>query len=462
MNQKNLFKGKENGITLIALVITIIVLLILAGVAISMLSGENGILKQAADAKTETENASLNEEIKVATMSALTIGNGKIKGEKALKTLNDGLKEMGCEEVDTLPAKIKTDGGTYFITENGHIKEPLKNKYDANAWDIAYTYTPANGWSNAITNKNANLKGNIIAKLYATGGTATTEDPLTGATLEGVPEYKLVMEGIGEMGPISNQDQSEFYAWFEDTTNGRVCLTEVTICDGITSIADYAFINFKVLERANIATTVSKIGNSAFLGCTMLKEIDLSGVNILGDEVFEECTKLTTVNALTLTNIGRRAFYFCESLEHIDLPNVTEIGSYAFYSCANLKEVKTPKVISIGEVVFKSCQKLESIELSSTLTTIPNNAFANCRAIEKIEIPNSVTSIGENAFQLCNNLKTIKIPNSVTSIGKNAFMVCTKLTDVYYSGTSTEWNNIAINATGNNYLTSATIHYDSF
>ena len=53
---------KQNrGITLIALVITIIVLLILAGVA--MLSGENGILKKAADAKTETEQAKQDEEI---------------------------------------------------------------------------------------------------------------------------------------------------------------------------------------------------------------------------------------------------------------------------------------------------------------------------------------------------------------------------------------------------------------
>ena len=47
----------EIGITLIALVITIIVLLILAGVAISMLSGENGILRKAAEAKTKTEES---------------------------------------------------------------------------------------------------------------------------------------------------------------------------------------------------------------------------------------------------------------------------------------------------------------------------------------------------------------------------------------------------------------------
>ncbi len=53
---------KNKGITLIALVITIIVLLILAGVAISMLSGENGILRKAAEAKTKTEQAQKEEE----------------------------------------------------------------------------------------------------------------------------------------------------------------------------------------------------------------------------------------------------------------------------------------------------------------------------------------------------------------------------------------------------------------
>ena len=48
-------RKNNNGITLIALVITIIVLLILAGVSIAMLTGENGILTQAQRAKNETE-----------------------------------------------------------------------------------------------------------------------------------------------------------------------------------------------------------------------------------------------------------------------------------------------------------------------------------------------------------------------------------------------------------------------
>ena len=58
---KEILKRKERGITLIALVITIIVLLILAGVGIAMLTGENGILTQAQNAKNRTEEAQANE-----------------------------------------------------------------------------------------------------------------------------------------------------------------------------------------------------------------------------------------------------------------------------------------------------------------------------------------------------------------------------------------------------------------
>ena len=62
---------KERGITLIALVITIIVLLILAGVSIAMLTGDNGILSQAQRAKNETEKAQANETSDLANIESL-------------------------------------------------------------------------------------------------------------------------------------------------------------------------------------------------------------------------------------------------------------------------------------------------------------------------------------------------------------------------------------------------------
>lgn len=59
-------KEKQKGITLIALVITIIVLLILAGVTIAAISGDNGILQNAGKAKEKTTKSALDEEYKLA------------------------------------------------------------------------------------------------------------------------------------------------------------------------------------------------------------------------------------------------------------------------------------------------------------------------------------------------------------------------------------------------------------
>ena len=62
---------RERGITLIALVVTIIVLLILAGVSISMLAGQNGILNRASEAKEKTETSGKDEQRKLAQAEAL-------------------------------------------------------------------------------------------------------------------------------------------------------------------------------------------------------------------------------------------------------------------------------------------------------------------------------------------------------------------------------------------------------
>ena len=57
---------QTKGITLIALVITIIVLLILAGVTIVTLTGDNGLLQKANEAKQANENSTLEEKIKLS------------------------------------------------------------------------------------------------------------------------------------------------------------------------------------------------------------------------------------------------------------------------------------------------------------------------------------------------------------------------------------------------------------
>ena len=72
IKERNEIMKRNKEITLIALVITIIVLLILAGVAIAMLSGKNGILKKAAEAKTKTEQAQNEEDATIGSMDITT------------------------------------------------------------------------------------------------------------------------------------------------------------------------------------------------------------------------------------------------------------------------------------------------------------------------------------------------------------------------------------------------------
>lgn len=68
---------KQTGITLIALVITIIVLLILAGVTISLVIGDNGVLTQASTSVVETKIADAREDLNVALAATETIYYGK-------------------------------------------------------------------------------------------------------------------------------------------------------------------------------------------------------------------------------------------------------------------------------------------------------------------------------------------------------------------------------------------------
>ena len=117
--EKAIIKQKEaqKGITLIALVITIIVLLILAGVSIAMLTGQNGILTQAQNAKTTNESKSAEEKVKLAVMGARaddgTLTVGKLRTELA----NYG----GTVEGDTFPVTATVDGKSFTVDANGNV-----------------------------------------------------------------------------------------------------------------------------------------------------------------------------------------------------------------------------------------------------------------------------------------------------------------------------------------------------
>ena len=109
---------ERKGITLIALVITIIVLLILAGISIATLTGQNGILTQAQNAKTTTENKSAEEKVKLAIMAARA-DDGTLTVEKLRTEL---AKYEGTVEGNTFSVTAKVDGKTFTVDEKGNVE----------------------------------------------------------------------------------------------------------------------------------------------------------------------------------------------------------------------------------------------------------------------------------------------------------------------------------------------------
>ena len=115
-------KNKENGITLIALVITIIVLLILASVSIAMLTGNNGILTQAKLAKENTQAAKEDEENKLANTNEYIneqLGNA-VPGKVVTETKKDNYVDNNGDKA-TVPAGFTVSK----IPEEQNIAEGL-------------------------------------------------------------------------------------------------------------------------------------------------------------------------------------------------------------------------------------------------------------------------------------------------------------------------------------------------
>ena len=124
-------KKSSKGVTLIALVITIIVLLILAGVSIAMLTGDNGILTQAKEAKEENIAGTEKEQIKLAMQSlkmrkqADNVSTTVVADELQNQLIADGAKNVTVEDGEngSLVVKYADSKNQYTVNQNGEIGE---------------------------------------------------------------------------------------------------------------------------------------------------------------------------------------------------------------------------------------------------------------------------------------------------------------------------------------------------
>ena len=110
-------KNSKEAITLISLVITIIVLLIVAGISIALLTSENGILNKSTEAKQFTEKANDRELLQVEVL-----GSYDEKININVNKLIDNLENAGVNVIEKeFPLVVELKSGKYIIKEDGSI-----------------------------------------------------------------------------------------------------------------------------------------------------------------------------------------------------------------------------------------------------------------------------------------------------------------------------------------------------
>ena len=171
-------KDFAKGITLIALVITIIVLLILAGVTIATLVGENGILSKATEASNKTEEKNAEEEVKIAVMGSIGT-NGELENDVLKDNLNKIENISGVPEEITdssYPLTVTVEGKySYTINKNGSIGEGevvsregikvgdyVNYTYDQKTTGYSLLATQSGYTSNQTVNQKSGMKWRVL------------------------------------------------------------------------------------------------------------------------------------------------------------------------------------------------------------------------------------------------------------------------------------------------------------
>ena len=354
--------NKNLGITLIALVVTIVVLLILAGVSINMVLGENGIVTKAKDARDKTEQAKQND---LASM------------DQVVKDIDDILNDGESPSVDwnEILKKADEDPNQFRDKEQQSTNKDIGIGTDGKAVNLDrwnYDTDPDNG----------------VANLRGTQGNGW-----------GNPGYDGKIENgriIGKVPQYIKKDGEDAWCEVIDLSN-TFCY-----CEGLV-IAP---------EIPSNATNMS----STFYGCTSLTTAPKipEGVTDMSS-TFKGCTSLTTAPKIPdrVTDM-RSTFWECTSLTTAPkIPDgVTDMSS-TFFGCTSLTTApKIPDGVTDMDRTFVDCKGLTiAPEIPEGVRNMALT-FSGCVNLTTAPtIPSKVTNIA-GTFYSCEKLTGVVVINA--------------------------------------------------
>lgn len=315
---------KNRGITLIALIITIIVLLILAGVSIATLTGDNGILTRVQDAKTQTEEAEDIEKIGLAITEAQI-------GENGYQELTTDSLESAFIKDGTKAIVSDNEDGTKHIL---FVDKKKEYKLDSNG---------------NIEDLNIDFDSKYVAP--------SSQDE----------ERNEGVIGIGTDGKTVDMDLWNIS--FDSETGGYV-LNDLTVLEGTEYKAGYVgdIVDGKIIgtvpayikQNGEAYVPVTNLNRTFYQNDKLIKAPILPVTIKDMNGTFNSCTELVDAPLIPNTVINMyNTFINCSSLMSApDIPNSVESLNGTFANCNFQNAPKIGKNVKSMKNTFYGCTKL--------------------------------------------------------------------------------------------------------
>lgn len=383
---------KSKGITLIALVVTVVVLIIIASISIATLIGDNSTIENATEAKIWSELSEVDEAYNLYLVQQAGASE-------------DGTVDRNALTNVLTKVSVNTGGGTdSYIYVINNLDEIKMSDSEAGRGTIQTTINDFTDLNDVyIVDKNDNVAYVLKDKIY--GDIELAQD-------EGVVDdsFWIVEDNtIVGINPIQPDDDDKVGYYYN--ASGE-----------------------KILSYENITIPAEVNGEKI----TKFDTKDLNNASNLNSVIVSEGIEV----------IGYLAFKDCYNMKSITLPNsLKRISSRAFKNCSSLTSITIPENVTIsGGAEFQNCTSLTNLTIPSSVTLIdygPDQiynggyTFAGCTSLTNLILPSNTTYINRTEYQGCTSLKSITIPKNVTYINASAFSSCSNLTEIIIEKGST-------------------------
>ena len=271
--------------------------------------------------------------------------------------------------------------------------------------------------------------------ISAQGSTLTVNITTAGTLSDAITQKGVALTDVGNLIVTGTLNSEDFRVMSKSMTQ----LTSVDLSGTtIEEIPASAFESKVQLLSFKAPTTIKRIGDKAFAGCRLMKELPFGDkINTIGAHAFENCVSLTgkLTFPASLTSLSDYAFNGCTGLDSLDMKACKSLGiipSYAFNGCTGLQSVEFSSVTSsIGTQAFYNCTGLKSVEFTPSISYISGSAFANCQSLIRVDLSqNKSLYLNSGAFQSCNSLEELVLSSSISNIDNYAFSGCPNLKSI--------------------------------